>query len=399
MRPRFIAALTRPGPWMFGLFWALESLSRALIAAVISVAAYDLGGSNVVMTFMFVIVGIFSVGSALAIPTVIHRLRPLRTYRLGALLVAASPAVMAFGNLGTFFIGMFGRVFATNCMQVGLSLFIMGYIRKRDMSQSEPIRMLMAALPWAIGPTLGIWLYNNMGRGSPFILSAVVALILILYAFLVNIDETPVLKAVPPKPANPLTYVPRFARQPRLRLAYLLIFGRENWWWMIYLYVPVYAEYNNMEIAVLRADLPVGGLALSFCSALAILAPLWGRVMRRIGMRRCVIIGFCASAVMVALAGLMIDDPWIAIGLILVSAIPLSATDATGNVPFLRAVKSRERTEMAMVYGTYRDMVGLVVPSVFTLLLLVFQLDAVFFATAIALLVYASYARHLPKAM
>ncbi|MDA0952958.1 MAG: hypothetical protein O3A38_10080, partial [Proteobacteria bacterium] len=108
MRPRFIAALTRPGPWMFGLFWALESLSRALIAAVISVAAFDLGGSNLVMTFMFVIVGIFSVGSALAIPFVIHRLKPLRTYRMGALLVAAAPAVMAFGNLGTFFVGMFG---------------------------------------------------------------------------------------------------------------------------------------------------------------------------------------------------------------------------------------------------------------------------------------------------
>jgi len=74
VRPRFIAALTRPGPSMFGLFWALESLSRSLIAAVISVAAYDLGGSEVMMTFMYVIVGIFSACSAMAIPFVVHRL-------------------------------------------------------------------------------------------------------------------------------------------------------------------------------------------------------------------------------------------------------------------------------------------------------------------------------------
>ena len=169
-------------------------------------------------------------------------------------------------------VGMFGRVFGTNSMQVALSLFIMGYIRKRDMSQSEPIRLLMAALPWAIGPTLGIWLYNNMGYAAPFLLSACVALILICYAFLIRLDETPVLKAIPQKPANPLTYVPRFVKQPRLRLAYLLIFGRENWWWMVYLYIPVYAEQHDMELEVLGVHLPVGGLALSFCSGLALLA-------------------------------------------------------------------------------------------------------------------------------
>ena len=399
MRPRFIAALTRPGPWMFGLFWALESLSRALIAAVISVAAYDLGGSEVVMTFMFVIIGVFSVGSALTIPFVVHHLRPLRTYRLGAVLIALAAAIMAMSNLFAFFIGMFARVFGTNCMQVGLSLFIMGYNRKRDMSHSEPIRMLMAAVPWAIGPTAGIWLYNNMGRSTPFLLSAAVGLILILYAFLVRIDEAPVLKAAPAKPANPLTFLPRFVKQPRLRLAYLLSFGRENWWWMIYLYVPVYAEQHDLEIDVLGVALPVGGLALSFCSALALMAPVWGRIMRRIGMRRHVVAGLTLAAIIVAVAGLFLDSPWAAILVVLLSAIPISATDATGNVPFLRAVRARERTEMSMVYGTYRDMVGLIVPTFFTLLLLVFDLECVFYATGIALLVYAWYARHLPRSM
>ena len=385
---------------MFGTFWALESLSRSLIAAVISVAAYDLGGNETVMTFMYVIVGFFSVGSALAIPFVVHHLKPLRTYRMGALIVGLSPAVMALGNLPTFFVGMFGRVFGTNSMQVALSLFIMGYIRKRDMSQSEPIRLLMAALPWAIGPTLGIWLYNNMGYAAPFLLSACVALILILYAFLIRLDETPVLKAIPQKPTNPLAFVPRFMKQPRLRLAYLLIFGRENWWWMVYLYIPVYAEQHDMELEVFGVHLPVGGLALSFCSGLALLAPLWGRIMRRLGMRMHLMAGLSLAAVTVAAAGFMIDDPWIVIALILVSAAPISATDASGNIAFLRAVKARERTEMAMVYGTYRDMVGLVVPTVYWVLFkLGFQLDAVFFATAGALLVYAFFARHLPRGM
>ena len=54
---------------------------------------------------------------------------------------------------------------------------------------------------------------------------------------------------------------------------------------------------------------------------------------------------------------------------------------------------------MSMVYGTFRDMVGLVVPTVYTLILIFFELDAVFMATGLAMFVYAWYARHLPKSM
>ncbi len=289
MRLRFVAELTRPGPWMFASFWALESLARSIVAPVIPVVAYDLlGGSDLRMTFMFVIVGVVSIASAFAIPFVVHRLKPVRTYQLGALLVAIAPLIMAISTFTTVFGGLFLRVFAANCLAVGLSLFIMAYIRKRDMGRSEPIRVLMASVPWAIGPTLGLWLYQNMGLAVPFLTSAFVALALIAYLVFVRIDETPILKAAPKDPVtNPLTYVPRFLRQPRSAAGLpFLIFGRENWWWMIYLYLPVYAERNGMEVKVWGIDLPAGGLALSFCSGIQLAAPLWGRLMARIGMRR-----------------------------------------------------------------------------------------------------------------
>ena len=400
MRLRFVAELTRPGPWMFASFWALESLARSIVAPVIPVAAYDLlGGSDLKMTFMFVIVGVVSIASAFIIPFVVHRLKPVRTYQLGALLVAIAPLIMAIGTFTTVFGGLFVRVFAANCLAVGLSLFIMAYIRKRDMGRSEPIRVLMASVPWAIGPTLGLWLYENVGLSAPFLTSAFVALALIAYLVIVRIDETPILKAAPKEVTNPLTYLPRFFRQPRLRLSYLLIFGRENWWWMIYLYLPVYAERNGMEVKLWGIDLPAGGLALSFCSGIQLAAPLWGRLMARIGMRRHMIGGLIITGSIILLAGITFGDPWIVMGLVLLSSVSLTSLEAAGNTPFLRSVRSRERTEMSMVYGTFRDMVGLVVPTVYTLILIFFELDAVFMATGLAMFVYAWYARHLPKSM
>ena len=40
---------------------------------------------------------------------------------------------------------------------------------------------------------------------------------------------------------NPLRHIARYFRQPRLRLAWLLNFGREAWWVMFMSYAPVYA--------------------------------------------------------------------------------------------------------------------------------------------------------------
>jgi hypothetical protein len=392
MLASLLTALTRPGAWMFALLWMLESFARSSIAAVSPVVAFDLAGGARNMTFMFTVAGAVSIVSSFAIPYLVYWLKPTLTYRVGAVFVALAPLVMAAGSFDFFFIGLLVRVFALNCLAIGLSLFIMGYIHRRDMGRSEPLRMFLAAIPWTIGPSLGTWLYETYGMWPPFILAAAMGGLIVVYLSVVKIDEKPLLKAAPARPTNPLAYVPRFVRQPRLRLAYLMVFGRETWWWMFYLYTPVYAEESGL-------GLMTGAIVLSVGSALVFFANPWGWVMRRIGMRRHMMAGFVGCGVAVMAAGAMLDSPWIAIGLILVSAIFLTSSEAAGNIPFLRAVRARERTEMTMVYGTYRDLIGLSVPGIFTILLSFFGLWSVFVATGIMLFLYAWFARHIPKGM
>jgi hypothetical protein len=75
------------------------------------------------------------------------------------------------------------------------------------------------------------------------------------------------------------------------------------------------------------------------------------------------------------------------------------ALDAVGQVTFLRAVRARERPEMGMVFGYYRDAAALLPHAVAAPLLTFFGLDAVFLATAAGMFACAWLARWIPRGM
>ncbi len=69
----------------------------------------------------------------------------------------------------------------------------------------------------------------------------------------------------------------------------------------------------------------------------------------------------------------------------------LSALDAVGNIPFLRAVRARERAQMTTVFRTYLDISELLPPALFALLLSFFGLASVFLATGLWMLAIARH--------
>jgi hypothetical protein len=62
------------------------------------------------------------------------------------------------------------------------------------------------------------------------------------------------------------------------------------------------------------------------------------------------------------------------------SALGLIMLDVCGSLPFLMAVKPSERTEMAAVYSSFRDVSGILSPAVGGAILLVAPVSAVFVA-------------------
>ena len=95
--------------------------------------------------------------------------------------------------------------------------------------------------------------------------------------------------------------------------------------------------------------------------------------------------------------GAVAGTTWLTITLLIVACFAASAIDGAGNVPFLRAVRPRERPEMTTVFSSYRDAARLTIPGLFALVLNVFALPAVSVTSGLIMLVLAAYARHIPR--
>jgi hypothetical protein len=106
-------------------------------------------------------------------------------------------------------------------------------------------------------------------------------------------------------------------------------------------------------------------------------------------------------ALLSMLAGLAgTSRPLLAAGFLLLGAIAGSALDGVGGIPFLRAVRTRERAEMAGVYRTFIDMSELLPTLVFSVVLLFLPLGAVFVVLGLWLLIVTALSwRYLPRSM
>lgn len=390
--PALIRTLGRPGAITFALMFAIDSLARASLTTVIPlVALRELGNARDV-SLLYSVTGWSGVAMSLFIPAVVRRYRPRRLYSVGAAILVVVPLLLATGTLWGLGLGMALRAFAAACLLNGLNLYIMAYIRKQDFVRSEPLRTFFAAACWTLGPALGLILYDRISPWATYLLSSGSALLLLAYFWRVRAEYGPAMAANATLETNPVANIRRYLAQPRLVLGWILSFGREVWWVTFYIYGPVYL------VAMGRSDTAVA-LILSACTAMLFTSPIMGWLGRRLGVRRFLMIAFLAGATTTLAVALLFDFPWWATVGLGLSALSAVALDSVVGVPFLRAVKARERTEMTMVFSMYRDLAGLIPPMLFSALLTFFDLPAVFVATGLFMIYCAWLARWVPRGM
>jgi hypothetical protein len=130
----------------------------------------------------------------------------------------------------------------------------------------------------------------------------------------------------------------------------------------------------------------LGGYALSGASALMFLTPLMLRWVEARSVRWAVRMGFMGAGLLFILATLLAGWPWAAVAALMVAAIFLVLLDMAGGLPFLLAVKPSERSEMAAIYSSFRDVSGILTPGLAWLVLLVAPLPGLFAAMGVLLL-------------
>ena len=373
-----------------GLFF-VQTLSRGILLSVIPLQALSLLGDAQRISTLFFAVSIGGIFAALGMPIVIQRIGNYRSFLVGSMALLISAALLSVENPIYFSIGLFIHVFSIAAIEVSLTLYVLAQIPRRALTQFEPLRIFASVLALTIGPILGVFLEQRWSHNLPFQLSAIFAILGILYFRMLGMHRVDIPKSASSS-VNPLQYLRGFVHQPRLRLAYGLVLARSCWWTMFVIYTPVYAAQSGL------GDL-VGATIVSLGTAWTLTVPFWGWIGRKYGVRRLLKTGFITTSMLSLLVYFNATTPVFASTLLVFCALGATMLDGMGNVLFYRAVRGRERSEMTAVFATYRDAGQLATPGLYAVLLSFFTLPVVFLSASIWMMVASWYCRYIPARM
>lgn len=388
----WLDGVARPGSAAFALLFAIESVARATIATVIPLQAFTALESSRAVSLMYTCVGIGGLIGSLFIPLLIQLIPRRWVYTSGAVGLVAAAVLFALDGPSGLLAGLVIRVLATACLNVTLNLYIMDYIRRGELIRSEPLRLAFSGIAWTVCPSVGVYLYSRYGAIAADALSAGAALLLLPIFWTIRLSDNPAIVAARLPPPNPLRSIGRFLVQPRLRLGWLIAFGRSSWWAQFFTFAPLYMiTSGHSELA--------SALLVSLGNAGVLLTVLIGRIAAKVGIRRVIIVSYLLAGVsMLAATALALTGRSLAAaGLLLVASLGASGLDAVGNIPFLRAVRAFERPQMTTVFRTYIDVSELLPPAIFALLLTFFGLESVFATTGAWMIAIGLTARFLPR--
>jgi len=369
---------------------SLQGFARSLLIGVIPLLALKALGSKEAVTQAYLLASLLTITITLNFSFIERWLQRRWVITLSGLFTIIAATILLFGNGMIIALAIGLQSAAASLFTVCISLYIMDYIGRKELIYTESRRLLYTGIAWLIGPTLGIWLWNEVAYWSPFILTILASLVMVAFFWLLRLGHNPIIrKAKKNQSTSPFKIIHRYFGQPALRIAYFITLTRSIFWMSVFMYGPIY---------VVEAGLPnwVAGGLLSFVSGLLLLSPLIRRVANLYNVKIVIICGQCVTATALILL-FFIGEPK-PIGLLywIIAALGGVILDVLSNIPFMRMVKSWERTAMTTVYSTWREGSQLLTPLLVSLVMLVAPFE-VFYLTLAGLLFIASItATYLP---
>lgn len=385
---------TQPGAWTISGLYLLESIARASVATVIPLTAYDIFGSKETVSLVYTCVALVAFCFSFATPYLIRRISRRWTYSLGTAFTATCAVMLVIGIAPSQVLAMFFRTAGAAMLNVTLALYIMDNISKYQLVRSEPLRFSVATLAWGTLPFVGVWLYQTYGVWAASLVSFCSALLLLAFFWFLRMREKGPIRAAVSGPPNPLRSIRRFVAQPRMRLAWMIAFGRSAFWVTFFIYGPILMVEGGYGPKA-------GGFIVALGNLMLFVNIFIGRVARRYTLRRVLAVAFWASALLVLATGLLGPDHAFLAGCTFVAAaLFASILDGLGPVPFLRAVHAWERPQMTTVYRTYLDASELIPPLVYFFLFQAFGFAGAFAALALWLVICGvTVWKYLPRQM
>lgn len=375
--PEWIRHAPKPGVKGFALLTGLDAAVRGTLISVWPVVVYDALGSAAAVSRLYFVVGVVALLAGLATPW-LGRVMPRRwVYTLGTAFYLAGPGFALAGTEGAIALGLALTSIGTVLTFVSLNAYVMDYIARHDLGRGESLKLVYGAVPWALGPVAGVWLWK-LWAPAPFLLAMGFGAALAAVFWAMRLGNGKLIQRARSRTPNPLSYLGRFVAQPRLVAGWLFAVVRSCGWWVYVVYLPIFCIEAGLGDRV-------GGMALSLSNTLLLLAPFMLRWMNAHSVRHAVRAGFFGSAAFFCLSSFGEVVPAAAVAALFAGSFFLVLLDMCGGLPFLMAVKPSERSEMSAVYSSFRDVSGIATPGVAWLVLQAAPVTGIFVACGLAL--------------
>jgi ACDE family multidrug resistance protein len=375
---------------VFSALFLLLATYQTILITVVPLEAHDLLGNAQRVSEAYFLAGIAALLGRQSIPWLISRIGRPRTFAIGCTLMIVAATLLASRSLTTLVPGMVLNTVSFAIIEVSLNLYLLDNIPRAALTAFEPRRIVLTTPAWLLGPWLGVYLAEHVAPWLPFGVAAITASSLFGFFSYLGLPEKLAATSVRTPSPNPLRYFPRYFRQRRLVLAWLIAVGRGSWWSIYFVYVPIFAVTHGL-------GQNVAGLLVSIGAGWSICALFWRFVASRVGMRNFLFGSFAISGVLSIAVAAISSWPWAAVVILALAAFVAESIDAAGNNLFLRAVHPHERAQMTAVYVSYRDVAQLAPPGVLSALLLVWPLPVVFVAMGCMMLGISRLTRFVPQ--
>jgi hypothetical protein len=363
----------------FALLAGLDAAIRGMLISTMPLVVYDALGDAQSTSVVFFLSGIVALIWGLMVPWATRRVPRRWAYTGGVCLYLLGNTLGAVGTVWSVPLALMCNARATVTIFVCLNAYVLDYVERVDLGKSQSTQMAYAATAWTLGPMSGVWLYHQWAP-LPFLVAGGFALVLMVSFWVLRLGNGKQIARAKRPAVNPLGYLGRFFRQPRLIAGWMFAVMRSCGWWVYVVYLPIFCIEAGL------GDM-VGSTALAVSNAVLFLAPAINRWARRAGVRRSVRLAFLGCAALMIAASLLAFFPWGTVALMFCSSAFLVTLDVVGGLPFLMSVKPSERTEMSAVYSSFRDVSGILTPAMAWAVLFVVPLQGIFAAAGLGLLV------------
>jgi MFS transporter, ACDE family, multidrug resistance protein len=363
-----------PGAHGFAFLACFEASVRAILVSVWPLVLYDSLGTAAAVSRVYFVVGILSLSTGLMVPWINRHIPRRWMYTIGGGLYLAGGSLGIAGGPVFTPAAMLSAYAGTVTIFICFNAYVMDYIARTDLGRSETLRLTYSAVPWAIGPFTGVWLWK-LWHPAPFLVAMAAACLMLALFWAMRLGNGKLITRARGPAPNPLAYLGRFAAQPRLIAGWLFAVLRSVGWWVYVVYLPIFCIQSGLGDRI-------GSFAFSASNALLFLAPAMLRWMQVRSLRHGVRTAFACASLCYLVAAFAGFWPPLAVIAMFAGSAFLVMLDTFGGLPFLMAVRPAERTEMSAVYSSFRDVSGILTPGVSWVVLLVAPVTGVFAACA-----------------